>query len=71
MQMPIHEIYGSTEIAVVTRDGVITKEVLEWRLEDVPELGYLTTDRPFPRGELLVRTITTVSGYYKQEKVRS
>jgi long-chain acyl-CoA synthetase len=31
---------------------------------DVPEYDYLTTDKPFPRGELLIKTPYTISGYY-------
>ena len=45
--------------------------VTSWRLRDVPELGYYLTDKPYPRGELLVRTTATVPGYYKHEKVTS
>ena len=32
----------------------------------MPELGYLSTDRPYPRGELLLRTETITPGYYKR-----
>ena len=37
---------------------------------DVPELGYFTSDKPFPRGELLVLTDTMIDGYYKHQDVR-
>lgn len=37
----------------------------EVRLKDCPELGYLSTDKPWPRGELLSRGQTTFPGYYK------
>lgn len=37
----------------------------EVRLKDVPELGYRSTDKPWPRGELLSRGQTTFPGYYK------
>ena len=30
--------------------------VIDYKLVDVPELGYFATDRPHPRGELLVKT---------------
>jgi fatty acid CoA ligase FadD9 len=33
-------------------------------LIDVPELGYFGTDRPLPRGELLVKVRLPFSGYY-------
>ncbi|MCA2323311.1 AMP-binding protein, partial [Mycobacterium intracellulare] len=32
----------------------------------VPDLGYFSTDRPHPRGELLVKTQTMFPGYYKR-----
>ena len=38
----------------------------EFKLVDVPEMGYFTTDTP-PRGELCVKTPTMISGYYKNE----
>ena len=37
----------------------------EIKLVDVPELGYRVTDRPFPRGELLMRGGQRFVGYYK------
>jgi fatty acid CoA ligase FadD9 len=59
--------YGLTETGILTRDGVISrKRVLDYKLIDVPELGYFLTDRPHPRGELLVKTDTLTPGYYKR-----
>ncbi|KAJ5077260.1 long-chain-fatty-acid--coa ligase 5 [Anaeramoeba ignava] len=37
----------------------------DFRLESVPELNYSTEDRPYPRGELLIRGRNVFSGYYK------
>ena len=43
----------------MTRDGVITRPpVIDYKLIDVPELGYFLTDKPYPRGELLVKSET-------------
>jgi len=59
--------YGSTEAGMVLLDGEIQRPpVLDYRLEDVPELGYYATDRPYPRGELLLKTPNMFPGYYKR-----
>jgi fatty acid CoA ligase FadD9 len=62
------ENYGSTETpAGVTRNGLVNRPtVIEYRLRDVPELGYYTTDHPYPRGELLVKTTSMIPGYFKR-----
>lgn len=62
--------YGLTEVGGVTRDGVIARPpVIGYKLVDVPELGYFTTDNPYPRGELLVKTDTATPGYFKRPDV--
>lgn len=61
--------YSSTEMATatVTIDGKIQRPpVIDYRLEDVPELGYFTTDKPYPRGEFLVKIPKFMAGYYKR-----
>src|SRR5262249_36870466 len=40
-----------------------------YKLIDVPELGYFRTDRPYPRGELLVKADTMTPGYYKRPEL--
>ena len=61
------EGYGSTEAggSVTVRDRINRSEVLDYRLRDVPELGYYATDKPFPRGELCVKTRLAIPGYFK------
>lgn len=62
--------YGTTEVGGVTSDGVIMRPpVIDYKLVDVPELGYFLTDKPYPRGELLVKTQTMMPGYYKRPEV--
>ena len=39
--------------------------IAEVKLIDVPELGYRVTDKPFPRGEFIMRGDTRFVGYYK------
>jgi fatty acid CoA ligase FadD9 len=67
---PIFDLYGLTEIGAVGRDGIIARPpVLDYKLVDVPELGYFTTDQPHPRGELLVKSAIATPGYYKRPEV--
>ena len=43
--------------------------MIDYKLIDVPELGYFTTDKPYPRGELLVKSENSTPGYYKRPEV--
>jgi fatty acid CoA ligase FadD9 len=62
--------YGSTEAGAVFVDGQVSRPpVIDYKLVDVPELGYFRTDRPHPRGELLVKSETLFPGYYKRPEV--
>ena len=54
---------------MITRDWELGQNVTDWKLVDVPDLGYYTTDKPFPRGELLIKTKTMIDGYYKHQDV--
>ncbi|HEY6819826.1 MAG TPA: carboxylic acid reductase [Mycobacterium sp.] len=59
--------YGSTEAGMVLLDGEIQRPpVIGYKLVDVPDLGYFATDRPYPRGELLLKTPNMFPGYYKR-----
>ncbi|MEU7230626.1 carboxylic acid reductase [Streptomyces chrestomyceticus] len=68
---PIVDCYGSTETtrAIVVDQQLRRPPVTDYRLADVPELGYFTTDKPHPRGELRVKSIGLFPGYYKQPEV--
>lgn len=37
------------------------------KLVDVPELGFFTTDKPYPRGEVCVKSPYMSEGYYGDE----
>ena len=55
---------GSTETGSIFIDGELSEKV-EAKLLDCPDLGYLTSDKPFPRGEMCVKTTTMMKGYFK------
>jgi fatty acid CoA ligase FadD9 len=64
------EVYGSTEDSVVLVDGRIRRPpVSDYKMVDVPGLGYFGTDRPHPRGESLVSSRDVIPGYYKRPEV--
>jgi fatty acid CoA ligase FadD9 len=58
------QFYGFNEFGSVSANEHVDADV-EYKLEDVPELGYSVADRPYPRGELLVRSKYAAPGYYK------
>ena len=67
MHMPIG--YSSTEMATATIlvDGRVQRPpTIAYKLVDVPELGYFGTDKPYPRGELLVKANKFMLGYFKR-----
>lgn len=66
----LHELYGTTEIGGVLADGrFLSPPVINYKLQDVPELGYLSSDRPDSRGELLVKSTSTVPGYFNRPEL--
>jgi fatty acid CoA ligase FadD9 len=70
LDMHMLERYGSTEAGVVFYDGHVRRPpLIDYKLLDVPDLGYFHTDRPHPRGELLVKSETLIPGYYKRPQV--
>lgn len=62
------EGYSNTEAgggAMVRNNKIQRPPILEYRLRDVPELGYFTTDKPYPRGEFCFKTENMITEYYK------
>ncbi len=67
IDMDLADGYGSTEAGPVFANGHVQRPpVIAYKLADVPELGYFRTDRPHPRGELLVKSDAMFPGYYKR-----
>ena len=64
------DAYGSTETTFVSMNGIVQRPpVQDYRLVDVPELGYFTTDKPYPRGELHLKSSFIMSGYYNKPEL--
>ena len=66
----IYNAYGSTEAGGITTNGYIHSGV-NWKLIDVPEMDYYSTDIPNPRGELIIKTKELITGYYKDKENNS
>lgn len=64
-QAPFFNRWGSTEAGNVTFDDQLGSNVIDFKIVDVPELGYSARDLPYPRGELYLRTKRQISGYFK------
>jgi fatty acid CoA ligase FadD9 len=71
LDIPVADGYGATETGGgILRNGVLRRPpVTDYRLVDVPELGYLTTDEPYPRGELRLKAISLIPGYFKHPEL--
>ena len=59
--------YGSTETGGISLNGESNSDSLA--LIDCPALGYMTSDLPHPRGEIVSKiSARTTPGYYKNEQ---
>lgn len=68
--MHLTDTFGLTESVLLLIDGRVQRPpVIDYKLVDVPDLGYFSTDRPHPRGELAVKSQTQFAGYYKRPEL--
>ncbi|GAK67149.1 acetyl-CoA synthetase-like protein [Moesziomyces antarcticus] len=73
----VREGYGQTEnygfCTIMSPNDISLGSVgaiypgMQLKLRDVPDMGYTSDDKPFPRGELLCKSQCTFPGYYKDE----
>lgn len=62
--IPLIDAYGNTEGGSVAINGFIQRPpVIDYKLRDVPDLGYFTSDKPYPRGEFCFKSVQSISGY--------
>ncbi|GBE65244.1 putative fatty-acid-CoA ligase FadD [Mycobacterium sp. MFM001] len=71
LDVTVADGYGATETGGgIMRNGIIRRPpVTEYKLVDVPELGYFTSDKPHPRGELYVKASNVIPGYFKHPEL--
>ncbi|MEB4208620.1 carboxylic acid reductase [Mycobacterium sp. 94-17] len=71
LDIPVADGYGATETGGgIMRSGWIRRPpVTDYKLVDVPELGYLTSDQPYPRGELHLKASNVIPGYFKHPEL--
>lgn len=72
---PILEGYGQTETSagatITNKEDPSAGHVggpfpcVKIRLRDIPEMQYLSSDKPYPRGEILFKGPSITKGYYK------
>ena len=59
--------YGATEVGGLSHDTAVHSSA-ELQLIDAPELGYTSSDMPYPRGELVAWTPRMTPGYYGDQE---
>ncbi|KAF9578967.1 Long chain acyl-CoA synthetase 7 peroxisomal [Lunasporangiospora selenospora] len=74
----VYEGYGQTEQAAglsISYRGDLTPGQVgppqlctEVKLKDIPSMNYTSADKPFPRGEVMLRGNSVFTGYYKSPK---
>lgn len=74
---PLQEGYGLTETSGATSVTVAEDPVAghvggplencSIRTRDIPEMSYYANDKPYPRGEILIKGQNVTSGYYKRQ----
>lgn len=78
LQCPVVQGYGLTEtvggmvcsIPGKSKSGTCGGPLpgVQVKLRDLPDMGYLTTDKPCPRGEICVKGDIVFTGYYNNEE---
>ncbi|KTD31165.1 AMP-binding protein [Legionella moravica] len=64
--VPVIDVYGSTELGIILINNQTSPQnVIAYKLVSRPELDFFTTDKPYPRGELYMKTHRAVIGYYQ------
>jgi fatty acid CoA ligase FadD9 len=70
LDTPLIDALGATETGSVLANGTVQRPpIIEYKLADVPELGYYGTDKPHPRGELLIKSVQLFQGYYRRPEL--
>ncbi|KAG0338158.1 Long chain acyl-CoA synthetase 7 peroxisomal, partial [Podila humilis] len=74
----VYEGYGQTEqaagLSISYRGDLTSGQVgppqlcVEVKLRDIPSMNYTSQDKPFPRGEIMLRGHSVFKGYYKAQK---
>lgn len=77
----VYEGYGQTETSAGSTLSVrgdwtsgqigVPVPSNEVKLVDIPEMGYMSTDKPRPRGEVCIRGVNCFTGYYKCPELTS